>query len=35
MKKKKIHQNKNPEIDVLFTLMICGISQLSSNELNT
>lgn len=33
--KKKIHQNKNPEIDVLFTLMICGISQLSSNELNT
>ena len=33
--KKKNHQNKNPEIDVLFTLMICGISQLSSNELNT
>ena len=33
--KKKIHQNKNPEFYVLFTLMICGISQLSSNELNT
>lgn len=32
---KNIHRNKNPEIDVLFTLMICGISQLSSNELNT
>lgn len=32
---KNIHRNKNPEIDVLFTLMICDISHLSSNELNT